>query len=126
MATIKLHEATKQFEIANKLAMFFLEKVNLPVKSHSSVITVEQLELLREFAANPEKVKALEADLKKGAAAKSKPAAPPPPPPEQPKKKKSGAIAHPAAEIKQAPVEKKQAATKKKQIAPKSDREKAY
>ena len=35
MATIKLHEATKQFEIANKLAMFFLEKVNLPVKSHS-------------------------------------------------------------------------------------------
>jgi len=87
MATIKLHEATKQFEIANKLAMFFLEKVNLPVKSHSSVITVDQLELLREFAANPEKVKALEADLKKSAAAKPIPVAPTPPP--QPKKRKT-------------------------------------
>ncbi len=114
MATIKLHEATKQFEIANKLAMFFLEKVNLPVKSHSSVITLEQLELLREFAANPEKVKALEADLKKGAAAKPIAVAPPPPP--QPKKKKSGATAHPAAEKIQAPIEKKQAAAEKKQI----------
>ena len=114
MATIKLHEATKQFEIANKLAMFFLEKVNLPVKSHSSVITVDQLELLREFAANPEKVKALEADLKKGAAAKPIPVVPTPPP--QPKKKKSGAITHPGAEKIQAPIEKKQAAAEKKPI----------
>ena len=47
--TIKLHEATKQFKIANKFAMFFLEKIKLPVKSHSSVITVDQLESLREF-----------------------------------------------------------------------------
>lgn len=117
MATIKLHEATKQFEIANKLAMFFLEKVNLPVKSHSSVITVDQLELLREFAANPEKVKALEADLKKGAAAKPIPVAPTPPP--QPKKKKNGATAHPATEKIQAPIEKKQVTLEKKQIPPK-------
>ena len=50
--TIKLHEATKQFEISNKLAMYFLERQNVPVKSHSSVITIDQLELLREFAAN--------------------------------------------------------------------------
>jgi translation initiation factor IF-2 len=55
MSSIKLHEATKQFQISNKLAMFFLEKKNLAVKSHSSVISVDQLELLREFAANPDK-----------------------------------------------------------------------
>jgi translation initiation factor IF-2 len=30
--------------------MFFLEKLDIPVKSHSSVITMEQLELLREFS----------------------------------------------------------------------------
>ena len=55
MSSIKLHEATKQFQISNKLAMFFLEKKNLAVKSHSSVISLDQLELLREFAANPDK-----------------------------------------------------------------------
>lgn len=55
MQTIKLHEATKQFGISNKLAMFFLEKKNIPVKSHSSVISMEQLELLREFAGDKDK-----------------------------------------------------------------------
>jgi len=55
MQNIKLHEATKQFGISNKLAMFFLGKKNLSVKSHSSVITMEQLELLREFANDKEK-----------------------------------------------------------------------
>ncbi len=55
MQNIKLHEATKQFGISNKLAMFFLWKKNLSVKSHSSVITMEQLELLREFASDKEK-----------------------------------------------------------------------
>jgi translation initiation factor IF-2 len=50
MLSIKLHEATKEFKISNKLAMFFLKKLNIPVKSHSSVITMEQLELLREFS----------------------------------------------------------------------------
>jgi translation initiation factor IF-2 len=50
MLSIKLHEATKEFKISNKLAMFFLEKLDIPVKSHSSVITMEQLELLREFS----------------------------------------------------------------------------
>jgi translation initiation factor IF-2 len=50
MLSIKLHEATKQFKISNKLAMFFLEKKNLPVKSHSSVISMDQLEMLREFS----------------------------------------------------------------------------
>ncbi|MCP4221274.1 MAG: translation initiation factor IF-2 [bacterium] len=55
MQSIKLHEATKQFKIPNKLAMFFLEQKNIPVKSHSSVISMEQLELLREFSSNKEK-----------------------------------------------------------------------
>ncbi|NIM10578.1 MAG: translation initiation factor IF-2 [Candidatus Aminicenantes bacterium] len=52
MQTIKLHEATKEFGISNKLAMFFLERKNIPVKSHSSVISMDQLELLREFSNN--------------------------------------------------------------------------
>jgi translation initiation factor IF-2 len=52
MQTIKLHEATKQFGISNKLAMFFLKKKNIPVKSHSSVISIDQLESLREFSSN--------------------------------------------------------------------------
>jgi len=50
-----LHEATKKFKISNKLAMFFLEKKDIPVKSHSSVISMEQLELLREFSGSIEK-----------------------------------------------------------------------
>ncbi len=57
MQNIKLHEATKQFNISNKLAMFFLEKNNVPVKSHSSAVTMEQLELLRNFAQNLDKFK---------------------------------------------------------------------
>lgn len=57
MQNIKLHEATKQFNITNKLAMFFLEKNNVPVKSHSSAISMEQLELLRSFSQDPEKIK---------------------------------------------------------------------
>ena len=65
MSTIKLHEATKQFKLQNKLAMYFLEKINLPVKSHSSVITVDQLELLRELSESPKKVAALETEMKK-------------------------------------------------------------
>ncbi|MCG2812442.1 MAG: translation initiation factor IF-2 [Candidatus Aminicenantes bacterium] len=73
--TIKLHEATKQFKISNKLAMHFLEKINLPVKSHSSVITVDQLELLRELTANPKKISTLEAELAKGGTGKKAPAA---------------------------------------------------
>jgi translation initiation factor IF-2 len=55
MLSIKLHEATREFKISNKLAMFFLEKRNVPVKSHSSVISMEQLELLREFSGHKEK-----------------------------------------------------------------------
>ncbi|MBN2400537.1 MAG: translation initiation factor IF-2 [Candidatus Aminicenantes bacterium] len=120
MATIKLHEATKQFEIANKLAMYFLEKVKLPVKSHSSVISVDQLELLREFAASPAKVKALEAEMKKGPAAKRTAAAPTTPTPAvQAKKKKVEAAAPPPAEVKRPIVEKKQAAVEKKPPAKK-------
>ena len=53
--SIKLHEATKKFKISNKLAMYFLEKKDIPVKSHSSVISMEQLELLREFSTNIDK-----------------------------------------------------------------------
>ncbi len=70
--SIKLHEATKQFKIANKLAMFFLEKIDLPVKSHSSVINDEQLELLRrlsqdesEFAALKREFEQFENELKR-------------------------------------------------------------
>ena len=55
MQSIKLHEATKQFKISNKLAMYYLEKKKVPVKSHSSVINMEQLELLREFAEHQDK-----------------------------------------------------------------------
>ncbi len=64
--TIKLHEATKQFKLSNKLAMFFLEKIDMPVKSHSSVITVDQLESLRELSANAKKIAALEGEMSKG------------------------------------------------------------
>lgn len=37
--------------------MFFLEKLNVPVKSHSSVISMEQLVKLREFSENKNKGK---------------------------------------------------------------------
>ncbi len=57
MQNIKLHEATKQFNIPNKLAMFFLDKHDVPVKSHSSAISMEQLELLRSFSQDPAKIK---------------------------------------------------------------------
>lgn len=65
MPNIKLHEATKQFKITNKLAMYFLTKKNLPVKSHSSTISIEQLELLREFSRDTDQHKALTAEMKK-------------------------------------------------------------
>ena len=55
MQSIKLHEATKKFKLTNKMAMFFLKKKSVPVKSHSSVISMEQLELLREFSKNMNK-----------------------------------------------------------------------
>jgi len=63
MLSIKLHEATKEFKISNKLAMFFLEKQGIPVKSHSSVINMEQLELLREFSGNKDKYSAIISDF---------------------------------------------------------------
>jgi translation initiation factor IF-2 len=65
MLSIKLHEATKEFKISNKLAMFFLEKLDIPVKSHSSVITMEQLELLREYSGNKGKYSHVEAEFKR-------------------------------------------------------------
>jgi translation initiation factor IF-2 len=65
--TIKLHEATKQFQLSNKLAMYFLEKLGLPVKSHSSVINVEQLESLRELSQNAKRVSSLETEMKRPA-----------------------------------------------------------
>ncbi|HDP95878.1 MAG TPA: translation initiation factor IF-2 [Candidatus Aminicenantes bacterium] len=64
MQSIKLHEATKQFKISNKLAMFFLERQGLPVKSHSSVISMEQLELLREFSAGGPEFNAIQKEFK--------------------------------------------------------------
>ncbi len=68
MQNIKLHEATKQFNISNKLAMFFLEHNEVPVKSHASVISMEQLELLRDFSQNQDKF----ADVIKAFANRSK------------------------------------------------------
>ena len=117
--TIKLHEATKQFEISNKLAMHFLEKINLPVKSHSSVITVDQLEQLRELAASPKKVSALEAELAKGGSGKRAPAAPPPPPVSSSKgakpsaETKKTAAKKPTADEAKAPAPEKRGSVKK-------------
>ncbi len=74
MQNIKLHEATKQFNITNKLAMFFLEKHNVPVKSHSSAISMEQLELLREFSQNPDKIKVVTKEFSEASKKKKKPA----------------------------------------------------
>jgi len=70
MQSIKLHEATKQFKISNKLAMYFLDKKKIPVKSHSSVITMEQLELLREFSKNQEKYSGIVEEFKKSSGKK--------------------------------------------------------
>lgn len=67
MQNIKLHEATKQFGINNKLAMFFLEQNGVPVKSHSSSISMDQLEMLREFAQDPDSVTRLSTELKEAA-----------------------------------------------------------
>ncbi len=103
MPTIKLHEATKQFKLQNKLAMYFLEKINLPVKSHSSVITFDQLELLRELSESPKKVAALETEMKKPP--KGTPASQPAQPP-----KGTGADAQPSKPAKPKAAEKKPAA----------------
>ena len=65
MSTIKLHEATKQFKLSNKLALFFLDKLGLAIKSHSSVINIEQLEQLRELSTSAKKIAALEAEMKR-------------------------------------------------------------
>ncbi len=62
---IKLREATKQFKIPNKLAIYFLQINNLPVKSHSSAINVDQLELLREFAQDDAKRKKITKEFEK-------------------------------------------------------------
>ncbi len=72
MQNIKLHEATKQFNITNKLAMFFLEKHDVPVKSHSSAISMEQLELLRSFSQDPAKIKDITKEYEKFLKAKKK------------------------------------------------------
>jgi len=108
--TIKLHEATKQFKISNKLAMHFLEKINLPVKSHSSVITVDQLELLRELTANPKKISTLEAELAKGGTGKKAPAA------SSPKVDSKGATETKKAAGKKPAPEKKESAKKPAEI----------
>lgn len=72
MQNIKLHEATKQFKITNKLAMFFLEKNSIPVKSHSSAISMEQLELLRDFSQNLDKFDGLVKEFNDFASGKKK------------------------------------------------------
>ena len=119
MSTIKLHEATKQFQLSNKLAMYFLDKLGLGVKSHSSVINVEQLEQLRELSQNAKKVAALEAEMAKPpkkSVEKKEPAKGTPDKKEAPKK---------AAEKK--PAEKKEASKKpaeKKEAEPKPAPEK--
>jgi translation initiation factor IF-2 len=64
MQNIKLHEATKQFGLNNKVAMFFLKKNGVPVKSHSSSISMDQLEMLREFAQDAEGIALLTTEFK--------------------------------------------------------------
>jgi len=104
--TIKLHEATKQFKLSNKLAMYFLEKNNMPVKSHSSVITVDQLESLRDLSGSAKKIAALEAEATKGKAGKG-----------------ASPAARPAPEAKKAAI--KKPAPGKKESAPKKPEKKA-
>ena len=72
MQNIKLHEATKQFGINNKVAMFFLKKSGVPVKSHSSSISMDQLEMLREFAQDAESVSLLAVEMKESEKNKAK------------------------------------------------------
>ncbi len=110
-ATIKLHEATKPFKLSNKLAMYFLEKIGQPVKSHSSVITVDQLEQLREFSASPKKIAALEAEM-------NRPARKPAPEKKAPMPKETAK----AAAEKKAPA--KKTAPERKETAPKAAPEK--
>lgn len=78
MQNIKLHEATKQFGLNNKVAMFFLMKNGVPVKSHSSSISMDQLEMLREFAQDADSVALLTTEFKEfeKAAAAPKPVEP--------------------------------------------------
>ncbi len=73
MQNIKLHEATKQFGINNKVAMFFLEKNGVPVKSHSSSISMDQLEMLREFAQDADSVAQLTVEFKAAEKAAAQP-----------------------------------------------------
>lgn len=54
--------------------MFYLEKKKVPVKSHSSVISMEQLELLREFSSNQDKYSKIISEFK-NSQKKSKPKA---------------------------------------------------
>jgi len=115
-ATIKLHEATKQFKLSNKLAMYFLEKIGQPVKSHSSVITVDQLEQMRELSASPKKIAALDAEMNKPQkAAAEKKAAPKKAAAEKKEPEKKEAA-------KKAPERK--AAAEKKEAAPKAPEKK--
>jgi len=62
---IKLREAAKQFKISNKIALYFLEINNLPVKSHASAINYDQLELLREFSEDEARKKKITKDFEK-------------------------------------------------------------
>jgi len=67
---IKLREATKEFKLTNKLALFFLEKNGVPVKSHSSAISMEQLEMLRALSKDQAKIEELKKEYKKFGAEK--------------------------------------------------------
>jgi len=49
MAQPKLRDITKKLEISNKEAMFFLEKINMAVKSSASSLNYEQIEELKEY-----------------------------------------------------------------------------
>ncbi len=70
MQKIKLREATKEFKLTNKLALFFLEKNGVPVKSHSSAISMEQLEMLRALSKDQAKIEELKKEYKKFGAEK--------------------------------------------------------
>jgi len=104
MATIKLHEVTRQLDIPNKLAMYYLEQQETPVKSHSSAVSIEQLELLKELKNNKDKLKKVVKEFE-GAKKKKKAVKKPAVEKKKPPEKKDDVSPQAPAESK--PVEKK-------------------
>lgn len=65
MAQPKLRDITKKLEISNKEAMFFLEKINMGVKSSASSLNYEQIEELKEYNRKTDKYKEIRDEFNK-------------------------------------------------------------